>query len=109
MVSGVNATLIEGGACTERASASSSSGPGGGSVPPVPGLLGEGAPGSVREGLGPRRGAAAQAGHGVGLVHTSAPTEPLRSPDRGRPRRRSWTNMFRIRGTRTTRSTVTTS
>ena len=31
-------------------------------------------------------GAGAQAGQGVGLVHTSTPTEPSGSPDRGRPR-----------------------
>ena len=47
---------------------------------------------------GRARGAEAQQGQGVGLVHTSAGTEPLGSPDRGRPRRRFGAIWFRIRG-----------
>jgi len=62
------ASACEGGACTSERVLPSSSGPGGGAVRPVPGLLGEGARGTVREDLGPCpwRGSPGGPGRGVG-------------------------------------------
>ena len=63
---GVNS--CEGGTCTSGRVPPSSSDPGGGAIPPVPGFLGEGARAMVREDLGPgpRRGSPCRPGRGIG-------------------------------------------
>ena len=99
----------EGGAHASGRVPPSNSGPGGGAIPTVPGLLGGGARGTVREDLGscPWRGSTEGPGPGVGAL--VRPDGAAGQPRSGAATTTKWTSKLRIRGTPTTRSTVTTS